>query len=189
VVSKKTVILAVAIAVVVTVPAVAWAVGGPLEADPQPPTTTGNADPGAPYGWMGQMHDYMWNNGDLPEDFPADATDWMNQMHDHMWGDTPADGSYGWMGQMHDYMWNNRDLPEDLAADATDWMNQMHDFMWGSGRSSAQVDPAIGGSSSQSVPSGSNSQGAGSTRPGPGPGWAGAGCRVAGSHPIPPRGT
>ena len=143
-VSRKTLILSVAIAVVVTVPAVAWAVGGPLGADPQPTTTTGNADPGAPYGWMGQMHDYMWNNGDLPEDFPADAAD---------------------------------------------WMNQMHDYVWGSGRASAQVDPTVGGSSSQSVPSGSNSQGAGSTRPGPGPGWAGAGCGVAGSHPIPPRGT
>ena len=120
-VSKKTLILSVAIAVVVTVPAVAWAVAGPFGADPQPPTTTGDAAPDAPYGWMGQMHDYMWGNGELPEGFPADAADWMNQMHDYMWG--------------------NGELPEDFPADAADWMNQMHGYMWGGGRSPAQVDP------------------------------------------------
>ena len=84
--NRKTVILSVAIAVVATVPAVAWAVGGPFGADPRPPTVGGDAETDAPYGWMDQMHNDRWNNGELPEDFPADAADWMNQMHDYMWG-------------------------------------------------------------------------------------------------------
>lgn len=85
-VSRKTLILSVAIAVVVTVPAVAWAVGSPFGADPQPPMVGGETETDAPYGWMGQMHDYMWNNGELPENLPADTANWMNQMHDYMWG-------------------------------------------------------------------------------------------------------
>ena len=147
-VSRKTLILSVAIAVVVTVPAVAWAVGSPFGADPQPPMVGGETETDAPYGWMGQMHDYMW-------------------------GDTPADGSYGWMGQMHDYMWTNGELPEDFPADA-DWMNQMHDYMWGGGRSPAQIDPGSQ-SSNDSVPSGSNVQGAATAQPVPGPRWGGCG--------------
>ena len=172
-VSRKTLILSVAIAVVVTVPAVAWAVGSPFGADPQPPMVGGETETDAPYGWMGQMHDYMWNNGELPENLPADTANWMNQMHDYMWGDTPADGSYGWMGQMHDYMWNNGELPEDFPADA-DWMNQMHDYMWGGGRSAAQIDPGSQ-SSNDSVSSGSNVQGAATAQPVPGPRWGGCG--------------
>ena len=70
-ISRKTLILSVAIAVVATVPAVAWAVGDPFGTDPRPPTTGGDAETDAPYGWMDQMHEYMWNNGELPEDFPA----------------------------------------------------------------------------------------------------------------------
>ena len=115
-ISRKTLILSVAIAVVATVPAVAWAVGDPFGADPRPPTVGGDAENDASYGWMDQMHDYMWNDGELPEDFPTDQADWMNQMHADMWGDAPADGTFGWMGQMHDYMWNNGELPEDFPA-------------------------------------------------------------------------
>jgi len=117
----------------------------------------------------------MWNDGELPEDFPADAADWMNQMRDYMWGDAPLDGSYGWMGQMHDYMWNDGELPEDFPADAADWMNQMRDYMWGGGGFPAQVDPGYGDSSSGSPPSGRNLQGAASAQPVPGPGWGGCG--------------
>ena len=149
--SRKTLILSVALAVAVTVPAVARAAAGPFDADPQPPTVGGEAETDAPYGWMGQMHDYMWNNGELPEDFPADAADWMNQMHDHMWGDTPPDGSYGWMGQMHDHM-------------------------WGGGSPPAQIDPGSR-SSNDSVPSDPNARGAAAVQPVPGPGWGGCGMR------------
>ena len=130
-VNRKTLILSIAIAVVVTVPAVAWAVGGPFGADPQLPTVAGDAETDAPYRWMGDMHDYMWQDGELPEDFPTDTAEWMNQMHDYMWGDTPADDSYGWMGHMHGHMWNNGELPESFPCDASEWMNQMHDYMWG----------------------------------------------------------
>ena len=95
--SRKTLILSVALAVAVTVPAVARAAAGPFDADPQPPTVGGEAETDAPYGWMGQMHDYMWNNGELPEDFPADAADWMNQMHDTCGVTLPqTDRTGGW---------------------------------------------------------------------------------------------
>jgi hypothetical protein len=96
--SRKTLILGVAMAVVVTVPTVAWALNDPPGADPQPPPASGNAVTDALYGWMGEMHDYMWTNGELPKDLPSDAADRMNQMHDSIRGSAPLDGSSGWMG-------------------------------------------------------------------------------------------
>ncbi|MDH3308516.1 MAG: hypothetical protein OEO77_13495 [Acidimicrobiia bacterium] len=114
--NRKTVILSVAIAIVAMVPGLAWAVGGPFGADPRPPTIGGEAETDAPYGWMDQMHDDMWNNGELPDDFPDDAPDWMNEMHDDMWSGSPTGGSFEWMDQMHEYMWNNGELPEDFPA-------------------------------------------------------------------------
>jgi mono/diheme cytochrome c family protein len=194
VVSRKTVILAVAIAVVVTVPAVAWAVGGPFGADPQPPPTAGDAEPDAPYGWMGQVHDDMW-------------------------GDIPADGSFGRMGQMHGYMWGSGRSSAQVdptgqnsgasifqlrcsgchgpggeglvgpslvnsVAPVAEVVTQIASGgstmpAFGEVLTAPEIDAVasfvIGLRPNQSVPSGPNRQGAGSTQPVSGPGWGGCG--------------
>ena len=126
-VSKKTLFLTVAIAVVLAIPTVAWAINGPLAADPQIPDQQAPVTPDqqAPsdgpvdrsYGGMGGMHDYMWGNpdGTLPEDLPDDFASWMGGMHDYMWGN--PDGT----------------LPEGLPDDFPTWMgqDQMRDWWWG----------------------------------------------------------
>jgi mono/diheme cytochrome c family protein len=199
VVRKKTLILSLAIAVVVTVPAAAWAVGGPFGADPQPTTITGNADPGAPYGWMGQMHDHMWGNGELPEDSPADAAHWMNQMHDYMWGgsrsSTQVDprsqnsgasifqlrclgchgpGGEGLVGPslVTSVIPIAAVLSQIASGGST--MPAFGEVLTAS-EINAVVSFVIGLRPNQSVPFGSNSQAAGSTQPDPGPGWGGCG--------------
>jgi hypothetical protein len=106
--SRKTLFITTAIVVVLAIPTVAWALTGPFDTDL--PAVPG-AQEAEPYDWMSQMHGYMWNDGQLPEDFPAEA---------------------GWMDQMHGYMWNNGQLPEGHPAE-TEWMDQMHDYMWNDG--------------------------------------------------------
>ena len=127
--TKKKLFITTVILAVLAIPTMAWALNGPFAADLDLPVIPGDEAAGETHGWMSDMHDYMWNNGELPEDFPADAT-WMNDMHDYMGSNHPTDGSYGSMSQMHDYMWNDGELPEGFPTDAT-WMNDMHDYMWG----------------------------------------------------------
>jgi hypothetical protein len=98
-VKKKTLFLSVVIAVVLAIPTVAWALNGPLGADleaqnTQRPVAQADDAAGESYGWMNQMHNYMWSNGALPDDLPADTANWMNQMHNYMWsnGEVPVPG-------------------------------------------------------------------------------------------------
>ena len=144
--TKKKLFISTVILTVLAIPTMAWALNGPFTADLELPANPGDQAAGETYGWMSdmhdymwgdtptdgsygsmsQMHDYMWNNGELPEDFPADAT-WMNDMHDYMGSKTPTDGSYGSMSQIHDYMWNHGELPEGSAGST----HPMGGGMWG----------------------------------------------------------
>lgn len=129
--NKRRLIIAAAILAVLAIPTMAWAFTGPLAADPPVPKVGDGSLDDDSFGWMSQMHDYMWNNSELPENLPADTADWMNQMSDYMWGDAAADGSYDWMNQMHDYMWNNGELPENFAGGPTGSRHPMGGGMWG----------------------------------------------------------
>ena len=47
----------------------------------------GDATGDGSYDWMNQMHDYMWNNGELPENFAGGPTGSRHPMGGGMWGD------------------------------------------------------------------------------------------------------
>jgi hypothetical protein len=127
--NKKTTILVTALISVMAIPAVAFALNAPADSVPTTGTAAETAPNGDSFGWMGQMHEYMWNNNETLTD--QDAA-WMNQMHDSIWNDgTLPDDLANTMDQMHEYMWNNNETLTDQDAA---WMNQMHDSIWNDGQ-------------------------------------------------------
>jgi hypothetical protein len=156
--SWRTLALSIALAIVLAIPAAALALSGPYRADPRPPVSSVEPDDrtadGNFYGWMRQMHDYMWSNRDFSDNFATYGVDWMNQFHNNVWGDVDLDGSRSWMGQMHDNMWTGGWPP--VPFDAGD------------------REPLAG-----SRPSPASLQGTSSVRRVPGPGWGGCGMWAA----------
>ncbi len=110
--NKRTLVLGIALAAVVAVPAVAQAVSssaGDQEASSGP---AGESFEGR-YGWMNDMHDYMWGDSDgtLPDGLSPDEASWMMDMHDSMWGDGTSSDDVSWMNDIHDSMWGDQDEP------------------------------------------------------------------------------
>ena len=92
---SKTLISALAVVAVLAIPAVAVALNGgftPVGQSADQPSEPVTDSTEQSYGWMGQMHDSVWNKD-------GTTNEWMGQMHDSMWNE---DGTTNeWMGQMH----------------------------------------------------------------------------------------